>query len=283
MSSLLTNGFASLSDLSDPDLRAAMKELNEFQDSFLGTGPHDPGYPWPPDALHWWSRVWEYPYVWTNLQSLTSNGSNSNGATILDFGSGVTAFPFFVAKKLNKDVVCMDTDGSFAGSIARTARALGVGGHVSFLQDTDGPLPMKDASVGCVYSVSVLEHIPEANRLLGEFHRILNPGGIPVLTKDVSLRLQDTGISSTEYRRIHESLFRFFDPVNARRPVHPTDVLTSQNSPLPIRKSAPFRTKIKTGSRLFLENRLPGRPKILPWWKSLLCCDGFVGRKRAHL
>jgi len=37
-------------------------------------------------------------------------------ATILDFGSGVTAFPFFVAKKLNKDVVCMDTDGSFAGS-----------------------------------------------------------------------------------------------------------------------------------------------------------------------
>jgi SAM-dependent methyltransferase len=283
MSSLLTNGFASLSDLSDSDLQAAMKELTVFQDSFLGTGPHDPGYPWPPDALHWWSRVWEYPYVWANLQSLTSNDSNSDLATILDFGSGVTAFPFFVAKKLSKDVICMDTNGSFAGSIARTSKALGVGGHISFLQNTEGPLPMKDASVGCVYSVSVLEHIPEANRLLGEFHRILKPGGILVLTMDVSLRLQDTGINAVEYRKIHESLLRFFDPVYARRPVHPTDVLTSENSPLPIRKSAPFRAQIRTGSRLFLKNRLPGRPKIQPWWKSLLCCDGFVGRRRAHL
>ena len=279
MSSLLTNGFASLSDLSGSDLQAAMKELTVFQDSFLGTGPHDPGYPWPPDALHWWSRVWEYPYVWTNLQSLTSNG---DVATILDFGSGVTAFPFFVARRLNKDVICMDIDASFAGSIARTAKALGVGGNVSFLQNTEGTLPMEDASVECVYSVSVLEHIPEANRLLGEFHRILKQGGILVLTMDVSLRLQDTGISAVEYHRIHESLLRFFDPVYARRPIHPTDVLTSQNSPLPLSNSAPFRTKIRMGSRLFLANRLPGRPKILPWWKSLLCCDGFVGRKRAH-
>ncbi len=159
----------------------------------------------------------------------------------------------------------MDIDASFAGSIARTAKALGIGGHVSFSQNTEGPLPMKDASVECVYSVSVFEHIPEANRLLGEFHRILKPGGILVLTMDVSLRPQDTGISAMEYHRIHESLLRFLDPVYARRPVDPTDVLMSQNSPLPIRNSAPFRTKIRMGSRLFFENRLPGRPKILPW------------------
>jgi len=118
--------------------------------------------------------------------------------------------------------------------------------------------------VGCVYSLRVLEHIPEANRLLGEFHRILKPGGILVLTMDVSLRLQDTGISAAEYGRIHESLFRFFDPVNAHRPVRPTDVLTSENRPLTIRKSAPFRTKIRRRCRMFLENRLPGRPKIPP-------------------
>lgn len=39
-------------------------------------------------------------------------------------------------------------------------------------------LPFADASMDCVYSFGVIHHIPEADRVVAEAHRVLRPGGV---------------------------------------------------------------------------------------------------------
>jgi SAM-dependent methyltransferase len=272
MSSLLTNGFASLCDLSDSECRKVLEQLTAFEKTFLDTGPHDPTYPWPRDALHWWSRIWEYPYAWINLHPLITR-DRSGMTPILDFGSGVTAFPFFVAKRLDVDVICTDIDASLADSIARTARKLSIAEHISFLHNAEYSLPLNTAAIGCVYCISVFEHISEPDRIIAEFDRVLKPRGVLIVTMDVAARFKGGGIGAATYRKLHESLRRYFEPLHDRRPVHPTETLTSENSPLPLRASVPFSVKVKDWLRLPWGTR--------PWWDDLLIVEGFVGRKRS--
>jgi SAM-dependent methyltransferase len=47
---------------------------------------------------------------------------------------------------------------------------------LSFLSDLKA-LPIEDASYGKVLCTQVLEHVPDPERVLGEFHRVLSPGG----------------------------------------------------------------------------------------------------------
>jgi SAM-dependent methyltransferase len=48
-------------------------------------------------------------------------------------------------------------------------------------------MPFKDNTFDLAYSVSILEHIPDFPRALQEVSRVLKPGGIFVLTFDISI------------------------------------------------------------------------------------------------
>ncbi len=64
---------------------------------------------WPVDALHCWSRVWEYPFIYHHLREIRQAPRRDIDITVVDYGSGITFFPFSVAQ-LGYNVICMDND-----------------------------------------------------------------------------------------------------------------------------------------------------------------------------
>lgn len=51
------------------------------------------------------------------------------------------------------------------------------GYEVDLHRDDATKLPFADSSIDCVYSFGVLHHIPEIEKVIGEIHRVLKPGG----------------------------------------------------------------------------------------------------------
>src|SRR5579864_9488916 len=90
------NGLAKLSDIHSIEWQSSFQYLEKSQDEFRAKEKtfRSPEYIWPRDPLHCWSRIWEYPYVYRNIQNLAAGSP----FRIADIGSGVTFFPFVVAK-----------------------------------------------------------------------------------------------------------------------------------------------------------------------------------------
>jgi hypothetical protein len=103
-------GLAALSDLQTPEWRDLFSLLEQEQTAFsaLEDKFRSPEYLWPRQPLFTWSRVWEYPFVYHHLQYFRGKCGNSL-APIVDLGSGVTFFPFAVAR-LGYQVICVDLD-----------------------------------------------------------------------------------------------------------------------------------------------------------------------------
>lgn len=262
-------GCVPLADLDDPRCVAVRMRLAAEQHRFLELAPRfrSPGYRWPPDALHNWSRVFEYPFVFHHLERWRS--SLAPRPAVVDFGSGVTFFPWSVAA-LDVDVICLDIDPVCAVDIPKAdavLREAGVAsaGRVVFRQVAGPRLPLDDASADALYSVSVLEHVPTRLATVAEFARALRPGGLLVATVDLDLR-GDQEIAPDDLRRLHQEIERHFEPVLPPRDPPRADLLTSVNSPWGFsRMSTTLRARRWLKQRLL--KPLLGRPRghVIPY------------------
>jgi 16S rRNA G1207 methylase RsmC len=71
--------------------------------------------------LHWWSRVWEYTFIYAAIVNYAKSGMHSfnasliaKGISILDVGSGVTFLPYMLTQKIPLSKVdCLDYDTSY--------------------------------------------------------------------------------------------------------------------------------------------------------------------------
>lgn len=179
----------------------------KFSDAFLSENRKIfTKYGWARDPFHQWSRQWEYPFVY---DCIGKNFGQKNGKlSILDLGSGMTFFPYFLAQRYpNSEMFCLDVDSSLSElfSLVEDKNS----SRVIFKIGDMRKLPFPDNSLDCVYCISVLEHTKNYDVSLSEIKRVLRPGGVFVLTFDVSVD-GDADISKEESKELLETAKELF-------------------------------------------------------------------------
>jgi SAM-dependent methyltransferase len=138
---------------------------------------------WVSDPLHQWSRQWEYPYALAQLEKRIASVRTTR---ILDAGAGVTFFPYFLADRHERiEIECADSDRTLAQIHAAVRSASS--DRVHFGEADLRTLPYSDRSFDAVYCLSVLEHTHRYDSVVEELHRVLRPGGMLIVTFDISV------------------------------------------------------------------------------------------------
>jgi len=229
------SGVASLSDLETPEWRDLFSLMEQDQASFLQMESQfrSQEYAWPRDPLHTWSRLWEYPYAYYHLRNWRRKVPAGDLPRVVDLGSGVTFFPFSVAR-LGCHVTCTDTDPVAERDMARAAACVPhTPGRVDSRLSTGETVPFESGEADGAFCISVLEHIPGPEKTVFEIARILKPGGLLVLTIDLDLR-GDWAIGVSQHRRLMRTLRQHFEYVCPDTTVHPADILDTGKGPYKI-------------------------------------------------
>jgi SAM-dependent methyltransferase len=146
-------------------------------------------YPWSRGMLSkpefYAARLWEYPYAILAAEL-------SPGLKVADIGCGMTAFTIYLKEHARCDVTGVDPDvfevglrykghGVSEEFIKRTG--------IKFLRGDMTDVPLETDSQDRAFSISVMEHVtPDVRRRgMQELARILKPGGLAVLTVDMSM------------------------------------------------------------------------------------------------
>lgn len=186
-------------------------KMERFSNQFLELNKHaltEYSRKWVSDPLHQWSRQWEYPFVYTKIQEFIDDKKSSD-IKILDAGSGITFFPYYLTSTLaHVKVDCCDIDASLLKSIFSEIIA-----NSKFLVDfysTDlHALPFKDDQYDIVYCISVLEHTGDFEIIIQEFKRILKQKGLLIMTFDISID-GSLGIPRQKAVELIEMLEKYF-------------------------------------------------------------------------
>jgi len=192
---------------------SVFREIETFSDQFLNDHSaklRDYGKKWVLDPLHQWSRQWEYPFAYAQIREWL-NQHRQHEVTILDAGSGVTFFPFCLASKFSHvRVLCCDQDEALANTFVSIIDNTGI--SVRFFVADLHDLPYADASCDIVFSISVLEHTDAYDSIFRELRRVLRPGGIVVITFDISLDGANE-LADAKAHHLLETAQQFFSPL----------------------------------------------------------------------
>jgi ubiquinone/menaquinone biosynthesis C-methylase UbiE len=117
----------------------------------------------------------------------TAIASLGPGMTVLDLGSGAGIDCFLAARRVGErgKVIGVDMTPEMVERARRNAREGGYD-NVEFRLGEIEALPVADASVDVVISNCVLNLSTDKARVLGEVHRVLEPGGRVVISDMVS-------------------------------------------------------------------------------------------------
>ncbi len=151
---------------------------------------------WGQNPFQMWSRRWEYPFESQKVLDFIAT-QNGQPLKMLDGGSGVTYVPYYLCEKHPElSVICCDTNTSYAPMFAAINQNIAQD-KVTFQEAMLQKLPYKDGGLDIVCCISVLEHTDNYGEIIAEFARVLRPGGLLVLTFDLSLDGKFTLTKST--------------------------------------------------------------------------------------
>lgn len=100
------------------------------------------------------------------------------GMTVLDVGPGNGRYTVALARRVGEAgrVIAVDIEPKMVERVAQRARAEGLHNLETRLADVYD-LPFEDASIDAICMITVIGEIPEPDRAMCEFHRVLVPGG----------------------------------------------------------------------------------------------------------
>jgi len=244
-------------------------EMESFSNNFLKTHAKAlKNYSWVADPFHQWSRQWEYPFAYSHIQQNIASNSEfiqrSSRIRILDAGSGCTFFPYYVRyKHANCRVYCCDYDSSLTPIFTDINNRIDV--NVEFNVCDLANLSHKDNSFEIIYSISVLEHIYNREKIIKEFKRVLKPNGSLIITFDISLD-NKTAIEISEAQDLLNRLnseFRVTSinnfqevPIDIQKP----DILTTEFARTFDKKLLPWELTLRTFLLQLVRMKLPKRP-----------------------
>jgi ubiquinone/menaquinone biosynthesis C-methylase UbiE len=236
------SGLASLTELNTPAykkiffaLESEQTLFSKIEEKFLSKG-----YKWPRNPLYDFSRVWEYPYVFHHLTDYLKTVSQKRQPIVADVGSGVTFFPFALAKN-GYNIICTDIDPICQRDLNLAIECVSHSpGKVDFRLMTNENLPFKNSECDALYCISVLEHIKDFEKTIIEMYRILKPGGLCLITCDINLVPNDDGrqLDIENFNKLMSLLSKSFVLLYPESTIHPADILTTLNSPYPRKSSA---------------------------------------------
>ena len=149
----------------------------------------------PSDSLHW-SRRFEYPWVYFNLQPFNQND------LVLDAGGGQTVLQFFLSKRV-KEVYNLDVNRDYIDWINKVKQARGFNNVFPILGDLT-TMPFPSSYFDKTICISVLEHLAKDKVTDGieELIRVTKPQGKIAITMDIILETTDKQIDLTDFRRL---------------------------------------------------------------------------------
>ncbi len=187
---LLTSGIPRIAWVDELQRQDLYRRHTDFNKEFLsahGQALAKYGRHWGQDPFQLWSRRWEYPYVAQRVIEFAETQAADARMRVIDAGSGVTYFPYFLCDKLPKcEVTCVDSDPSYPPMFDAINRNVGHR-RVNFMQAMLQKLPLDDGAADAICCISVLEHTSNYGEIIREFARVLRTGGLLVLTFDLSL------------------------------------------------------------------------------------------------
>jgi len=182
------SGFAKKEDYKNLIESKGFKEMEVFSNKFLDKNKEALGKyikKWVKDPLHQWSRQWEYPFVYNEIKDHSEKHKEIDKLKILDAGSGITFFPYYVSEKIaNAEITCCDYDEMLKNiytEINKTSKS-----EINLDIVDIHKLPYQDNSFDIIYCISVLEHLKGYPTVIQEFKRILKKDGKLIITFDIS-------------------------------------------------------------------------------------------------
>jgi SAM-dependent methyltransferase len=227
---------------------------------------------WQSDSLHHWSRQWEYLYVDSRLDGYVGK----NALKILDGGSGITFFPFFLAAKFHSARIdCVDYDPALKGVFGK----IKAGGDysVTFKSADLKKLPYGNDHFDAAYCVSVLEHTRDYSKIIDEFYRVLKVGGRLIVTFDVSLdgtRAIKLGLAEELLSNLGAK-FAFSKKIDLENEISHPDIFTSHIA----REIDPLLLPWKYPAIFYQVRSLLSGKGIAPWppLLTVACVEMFKG------
>lgn len=223
------SGIPSINDFQSETWKELYTEMNQYQNKFLEKENEfrSKKYIWPSDALNNWSRVWEYPYIYYQLNKLRLE--HNAGTKILDVGSGVTFFTTFLAEK-GFDITATDIDPIAEKDLTKAIEVIKPqNGKANFKLCSEDSLPFGDNEFDFVTSLSVIEHVNNLNKNISEIYRVLKPGGFFILTFDIDLS-GEYELQPEKYNYFKNLLLNNFDIFLNYKINHPSLYITNKNS-----------------------------------------------------
>lgn len=205
-------------------------EMEKFSNLFIDSNKEillEYGKKWVSDPLHSWSRQWEYPYVYQRIHNYLNNKKGMDKLKVLDAGSGVTFFPYYINSTFERaQVDCCDVDESYSPMFSKMNIKFerSVNFHNSDLKN----LKFKDNSYDIIYCISVLEHTNDYETILKEFSRVLKNDGLLILTFDISID-GFFDVSIDEAKKLINLVEKYFKNIESRNSHSSLDELSNSN------------------------------------------------------
>jgi len=144
---------------------------------------------WGGDLLHIMVRPWEYLYAFLRIEEALTRYTQSEEIKVMDMGSGLTFFPFWLAHSHPKvRIMALDSDSSFDPLFKSIlAEEKKYEDRVYYVDDDPITTKARREKFDIIYGISSIAQMTNYQKMIQNIKDLLNPGGTFVVTFELSI------------------------------------------------------------------------------------------------